>query len=774
MTAHANHVPPGRPLTVRLATWSARHRWPVVALWFAFTIGLFATSLAMGGTRTLSQMGGGPARTESAQAEQIFASAGTGTPSEAFYVVVRSGTLTASDPRYRAAVADIVTRLNGATDASGAPALTGLTDPYAAPPEAGMVSADATSVRLAGQLIGDSAAITAKAAALRPIVSQVQAAYPAFEIHALDNTLINEDLNKLVGDDLDGSLKLTLPITFLILLVAFGAAVAGVVPLILALSALLGGFGILGIYSQLVAPVAMSTSQLVVLIGLAVGVDYSLFMITRFRSERRAGRDKHAAIETASGTAGRAVFFSGLAVAVALAGLFLVRVDILDSMAVGMIGVVLVAVIGSLTFLPATLSILGDRVNLGRLPILGRERGEGTGLWARIVSVVVARPVILGAAAVGALLVVASPLGHLRMGATDITSFPPTVDGVAAIKLLDAEWPQGTTLHLDVVVTHANEPATQTAIASLERAGLADGGVGGPVTVTPSADASVARVSFVMGGDQNDPANQATVDRFRSTIVPTAFASVPGIRAYVSGDAAWVVDGNRIFTSGTPLVLAFVLGLSFLLLLVAFRSIVIPATAISLNLLSTGAAYGIMTLVFQDGWFAKAIGITPGPVIESFVPLFVFTIVYGLSMDYHFFILTRIKEGRDRGLDSRTAVANGIAATAGTITSAAAIMVVVFAVFVTMKFAMIQQLGLGLAVAVFVDATVIRSILLPAVMRLLGDWNWYLPRFLEWLPRVTVEAAPDVAEAGAGFAAGRPAAIGDALARDDASDEAAA
>jgi RND superfamily putative drug exporter len=487
----------------------------------------------------------------------------------------------------------------------------------------------------------------------------------------------------------------------------------------------------------------MSSSQLVVLIGLAVGVDYSLFMITRFRSERRAGREKLAAIETASGTAGRAVFFSGMAVAVALAGLFLIRVDILDSMAVGMIGVVLVAVIGSLTFLPATLSILGDRVNAGRVPFLARERADGTGVWAHIVGFVVGRPAVLGAIAVGALLLVASPLGHLRMGSTDITSFPPDVDGVAAINLLNAEWPQGTTMRLAVVVTGANERSTQGAIASLESAALQDGGVSGPVAVDASADGTVARVSFVMPGDQNDAANQATVERFRNRIVPAAFDQLPGVHAYVTGDAAYVLDETRIFTNGTPLVLTFVLGLSFLLLLVAFRSIVIPATAIALNLLSTAAAYGIMTLVFQDGWFARTLGITPGPVIQSFVPLFVFTIVYGLSMDYHFFILTRIKESRDGGMDSRSAVAHGISATAGTITSAAAIMVVVFSVFVTMKFAMIQQLGLGLAVAVFVDATVIRSILLPAVMRLLGDWNWYLPSFLGWLPRVTIESEPE-------------------------------
>jgi uncharacterized membrane protein YdfJ with MMPL/SSD domain len=733
----------GQPLTVRVATWSARHRWPVVAAWFVFTFGLFAISMALGGTKTLTDMSSDVPRTESALATQVFAAGGVEAPHEDLYLVVRNADRDATDPAYRSAVGDMIGRLGAVTDESGQPVLANLMDPYAAPPEAGLVSADGSSVRIVATIEGDADAVTAKAAALRPVLAGLATDYPGFEVHALNNTLLMEDLMKVVGDDLDGSLRFTLPATFLILLVAFGAAVAASVPLVLALSALLAGFGILGIYSQVVAPVAMSTSQLVVLIGLAVGVDYSLFMITRFRSERRAGKPKLAAIETASGTAGRAVFFSGLAVAVSLGGLFLVRVDTLSAMAVAMIGVVLVAVIGSLTFLPATLSILGDRVNRGRIPFLGRERADGTGIWARIVNVVIRRPAALGLVAVTALLLLASPFSHLRMGATDINSFPSSVDGVAAIKLLNQEWPQGTTLLLQVVVTEADEPATQTAIDALKVAGLDDPGVGEPVTVQPSADGSVARVSFVMPGDQNDPANQATVDRFRSSVIPAVFGELPGVHAYVDGDAAYALDSTRIFTDGIPLVFAFVLGLTFLLLLVAFRSIVIPATAIVLNLLSAGAAYGILTLVFQDGWFADVIGITPGPVIESFVPLFVFTIVYGLSMDYHFFILTRIKEARDRGLDSRAAVGRGISVTAGTITSAAAIMVVVFAVFVTMKLSIVQQMGLGLAVAVFVDATIIRSILLPAVMRLLADWNWYLPSFLAWLPRVTIEAEPD-------------------------------
>ena len=746
----------GKPMTVRVATWSARHRWPVAIAWFLFTFGLFGLSLAIGGTRTLSQMDDGVPRTESAIADELFAAGGQAAPHQDLYLVARASDLTAADPAFRAAVDDMVAKLGAATDASGQPVVARMLDPWSAPPAAGLISADGTSVRLVAAIEGDGDVIAAKTDALRPVLAAITAAHPDFEVHALNNTILNQDIERLVNDDLDGSLLLTLPATFLILLLAFGAAVAAAVPLVLALTALLAGFGILGIYSQLVAPVALSTSQLVVLIGLAVGVDYSLFMLTRFRSERRAGRSKLAAIETASGTAGRAVFFSGLAVAVSLAGLFLLRVDMLDSMAIAMIGVVLVAVVGSLTFLPAAISILGDGVNRGGIPFLRRDGTEGSGVWARIVGVVVGRPALLGAAAVTALMLLASPLGHLRLGSTDIASLPSGVDGVAGWRLLNEEWPQGTTLQLKVVVTGAQQPATEAAIEKLKLAGVEDSGVGGPVGEQLADDGTVAAVTFVMPGDQNDPANQATVERFRDTLLPSIFSDLPGTRAYVSGGAAMTLDSTRIFTDGTPLVFGFVLGLSFLLLLVAFRSIVIPATAIVLNLLSAGAAYGVLTLVFQDGWLADTLGIVPGPVIQSFVPLFVFTIVYGLSMDYHFFILTRIKEARDRGLDSRSAVGQGISITAGTVTSAAAIMVVVFAVFVTMKLSMIQQLGLGLAVAVFIDATIIRSVVLPATMRLLGDWNWYLPSFLGWLPRVTIEAeesgvaAPLEPERGAG------------------------
>jgi uncharacterized membrane protein YdfJ with MMPL/SSD domain len=371
------------------------------------------------------------------------------------------------------------------------------------------------------------------------------------------------------------------------------------------------------------------------------------------------------------------------------------------------------------------------------------DRHEGSGFWGGLVTAVMARPIRLTIVSAAILLALASPVLHLRTGTTDITAFPDSIDGVAGIKLLDEKWPEGTELQLAVVATRADQPDTQAAIERLKTEGLKVDGLHEPVEVTPSRDGKAVLVSFTMAGGQNDEANRNLVRQVRSELNPSVFGGLPDVRTYVTGGAAYSVDVTQLYADGIPTIFLFVLGLSFLLMLVCFHSIVIPIKAILLNLLSTGAAYGVLVLVFQDGWLAERLGITPSGVIESWVPLFIFTILFGLSMDYHLFILTRIKEARDRGLASREAVAKGISVTSGTITSAASIMVVVFAVFVTLKFVFIQQLGMGLAVAVFIDATVIRSVLLPASMTLLGDWNWWMPRFLDWIPRVTIEGDPD-------------------------------
>ncbi|HEV8489078.1 MAG TPA: MMPL family transporter [Candidatus Limnocylindrales bacterium] len=760
--------PIGRPpWTVRVASWSARHRWPVVAAWFALTIGLFAASLAMGGTRSEDAIGDEDegSRRESAEAWVVYGAAGRVEPSAQLLLVVATPSGRMDDPANAAAVAAMVDRLATLTvtvpGASGpVGAFREVVNPLLAPPALGLVSPDGSTIRIVARAFGEGAEIEAKLAPIPALADELRAANPALEIHALNGMLANDEIGELVNSDLDGSLRLTIPLTFVILLVAFGAVVAALVPLVLAMTALLAAFGILGIYSQVVAPVSPYAGQLVVLIGLAVAVDYSLFMLTRYRTERRRyganpprpriglGRgwliergnvpDKLRAIETASSTAGRAVFFSGLAVMISIAGLFMLDDPLFRSMAIGTIAVVFISVVGSLTFLPATLAILGNGIDGGRVPFLGRDRGEGSGAWGRVVRAVMRRPVVSAVVTAALLLAMAWPVTRLHIGQSDFSSFPDSLESVQAVNLMEREWPQGSTLELFVVVTRADQDATQAAIERFKNDVLAIAGVSEPVESRLSPDGTVGLVSFTLAGSSNDYANWDIVREVRSRAAPAAFGPVPGVAAYVTGSAASSLDITSFYADGMPLVFAFVLGLSFLLLLVAFHSIVIPIKAIILNLLSTGAAYGLLVLVFQEGWLAGVLGFKPG-VIEAFVPIFIFTILFGLSMDYHVFILTRVKEARDRGMGSAEAVARGISITAGTVTSAAAIMIVVFAVFVTLQLVVVRQLGFGLAVAILLDATIVRSILLPATMRLLGEWNWWMPRWLSWLPKVTIE-----------------------------------
>jgi RND superfamily putative drug exporter len=747
------------PWTVRVAGWSARHRWPVFTLWFVITIGVFVASLLAGGTKAVEAVSNAErSKYEAGEAYVVYADANASSgeaqapPSQQFLLIVASSDRTVDDPGFASDVAAITRRLvavQSTVDGVAGPAITELVDPIGVPQAAGLISPDRTTVRLVGRVLGEGDALGDRLAPVPAVVDEIRTAYPAYRIHALNNLLANNEISHLINDGLDSSLRLTIPLTFLILLIAFGAVIAAVIPLVLAITALLAAFGILGLYSQAVAAVSPYASQLVVLIGLAVAVDYSLFMLTRFRTERRRGRPKLDAIDVASNTAGRAVFFSGLAVMISIGGLFLLDDPLFRSMAIGTISVVFVAVIGSLTFLPATLAILGDGVNRLRLPIIGRTRDEGSGIWARLVRAVMRRPIVAAVTTAVLLIAVASPVVRLHMGQADFTSFPDSLDGVQAVNLLNEKWPSGSDLDLSVVVTRADEAPTKAAIEKMTAAVLAIPGLSGPPRTNLSSDGHVAFINYLMSGGSNDVRNQDIVRQVRTQVVPTAFAGLSGVRALVTGDAAYTLDVVNFYARGMPLVMTFVLALSFVLLLVAFRSIVIPIKAILLNLLSTGAAFGLLVLVFQDGWLHEQLGFKPGP-IESFIPVFIFTILFGLSMDYHVFILTRIKEARDHGLSSNEAVARGIAITSGTITSAAAIMVVVFAVFVTLELTIIKQLGFGLAVAVFLDATIVRSVLLPATMRLLGEWNWWLPRWLGWLPRVTIEGEVEEDEADGG------------------------
>jgi uncharacterized membrane protein YdfJ with MMPL/SSD domain len=753
------------PWTVRVAVWSARHRWPVLAGWFVLTLGLMFASAAMGGQRSQSIMDKGKSIGDSQTGWNVFSDAGSksAVTTESFYLIVESNSGQLDQRPNRAAVADMTKRLQSLTVAyNGAQTpvfyadpksqLPAVVDPFelvalAPDQSATVMSQDGTTAIVTAKISGESEEATVKADAIRPLAEQFKKDYPNLTIYAFNNRLINDDFGKYINNSLDGLLLPTLIVTFLILLVASRSAVAAFVPIVLALSAIIGAMGMVGIYSQTVSPVSQYVAQIVVLIGLAVAVDYSLFVMSRFRTERSAGRDKFGAIEVASSTAGRAVFFSGLAVMISLGGLLLINDEVFKSIAIGSIAVVLISVLGSLTFLPAALSILDRKVMRLGIPFLSRDRGEGRGIWGTIVRVATNRAVVAATAAAAILILVASPVSKLQLGSTtsDVSTLPHSVEGVRAWELISNKWPHGRNMTIEVIVTNARQPETDAAIQTFAAALKQDEikGVNASTTaIDYSGDLTVADIHAAIPGGPNDLANWDLARNFRTSVVPTYFGSLANTKVYVSGDAAYTMDYSNWYGSQMPLVIVFVLGMSFLLLLVAFHSIVIPLKAIILNLLSAGAAFGVLVLLFQEGWLKEYTGIRPN-VIEAWAPAMIFTILFGLSMDYHVFILTRVKEARDRGLASTDAVVKGITITAGTVTSAAAIMVCVFGAFFTIQLAIMQELGVGLAVAILVDATVVRSLLLPSLMKLLGEWNWWMPPFLRWIPRITIEGEPE-------------------------------
>jgi uncharacterized membrane protein YdfJ with MMPL/SSD domain len=733
-----------KPLTVRIARWSARHCWTVFTLWFIFTLGLFMAGNLWGTRlRTLTNLSDAYPDLEAGKAWAVFQADGGLSAPQSLVIVISHPSLKANDQAYEKVVIELAGLLRAATyyeNGQAVPVFAQVADYYATNLPY-LASPDGSTTRIIATLNGDPKDQAKKLEPVMVKLKNLKKEHKEFEIKALNSALLLNDLIELMQKDLDGSLVITLPASFVILLIAFGTVIAAFVPLVLAMSALLAAFGALAVYSQLVTPVDFSTSEVIGLIGLAVGIDYSLFMITRYRTERRHGRDRLSAIEIASGTAGRAVFFSGLIVMISLAGLLLMGDSSYNAMAVGTIAVVLASVIGSLTFLPATLSILGNGVNWGRIPFFGRDREEGRGIWATIVRKVMRRPLAFMLVTLAALLTLSLPMLNLNLGTNGIDSYPGSLEGIRAAQLMDKKWPEGSNLKLYVFVTNADRPETKTALAKLQTAAVQIKGLSAAPESATSGGGKVSYISFYVAGSPNSQVNKALVNKLRTELVPAYFGSLKDVQVYISGDPAFTVDIIKLYADKTPLVIGFVLALSFGLLLLAFRSLVIPIKAIFLNFLSLGASYGVLVLVFQQGWLSQPLDFQPSGIIEAFIPLFMFTILFGLSMDYHLFILTRIKEARDQGLNSNEAVAQGISVTSGTITSAAAIMVVVFGFFVTLQLISVKQLGLGLAVAVLLDATIIRSILLPATMRLLGNWNWWLPNFLNWLPRVTIEAA---------------------------------
>tara|TARA_B100001179_G_scaffold128027_1_gene91771 strand:+ start:1015 stop:3225 length:2211 start_codon:yes stop_codon:yes gene_type:complete len=569
-----------------------------------------------------------------------------------------------------------------------------------------------------------------------------------FEIEVVSFRILEDELDEILTEDFNRILIYSLVIGLVILILAFRALVAAVIPLVMAIGSIFTALGIAALISQ-VYPLVELYAEMILLMGLAVGIDYSLFIVSRYRTERAAGREKIDAITVAANTTGRAVFYAGITVVLSLAGLMLTRDFTFISLALGAIIVVFVAVIASLTLLPGLLSLLGDNINLLRIPFLGRESNQG-GIWSTITGWVLARPVPLASLTVAALIALTIPFFSMNLGFNaGADALPDALEGKRALELLEDHFSSSLILPAKVIVDapNVNSPEIQAAVAALIQRVESDDSFLGPfVTVTDNAG-TITRINVPLAGNIDDDASEDAVHLLREQIVPEAFAGI-NAKTFVAGDTAEGIDFRDRMFSSAYYVFAFVLGLSFLLLLVMFRSIVIPIKALVLNLLSVGAVYGVLVMVFQWGWGISILGSKETGIIETWLPLFLFGILFGLSMDYHMLLLNRIKEEFDRHGENERAVATGIRLTAGQITSAAAVMVGVFAAFATSRILGLQQFGVGLAVAVFLDATVIRVVLLPASMKLLGNWNWYLPAWLDWLPQVTPpdEATPTPAD----------------------------
>jgi uncharacterized membrane protein YdfJ with MMPL/SSD domain len=715
-------------LAARVGRWSVGHRKTAILGWLAFVFVALAVGFNLVPQKNLEPNQGMPG--ESGKAGQILTDAYPDKSGE--QVLVQSKTLRANDPQFRSAVADLAKRLEHTRGVDNV--------------AAAEVSRDGHSALVTFELPGKSDVTEKSVVHSLAAVHAAAKAHPELRIDETGDASINKASMDKSNKEMGSSMLMSLGLTLIILLFTFGALVAAGIPVLLGLTAVLATLGLLGPVSQ-IAPVDASVMHVVLLVGMAVGVDYSLFYVKREREERAAGRDSNAAIEAAAATSGRAIVISGFTVMVAMAGMYLGGIANFASFATGTIMVVAVAVLGSLTVLPAVLSKLGNRVEKGRVPFLGRlqKRTGGVGIWPRIVDRVLRRPLLSAILAAGVLVALTVPVLGMQttLGGTDDTSRDLKV--MRTYDRVQAAFPSEGSA--EVVVIKADDASSHevtSGIRALESGVAAHPALfEGKPSLEYSSDKTVAIVTLPTTGKGTDDLSNRAVDALRGDIVPGTVGKLDGVQAYTTGEASATGDFNDAMIGHLPLVFAFVLSAAFLLLLVTFRSIVIPLKAIVLNLLSVGSAYGLLTLVFQNG-LGEPLGLGSGP-IAAWLPLFLFVILFGLSMDYHVFILTRIREAFDRGMSTSDAVAHGIKSTAGTVTSAAIVMVAVFSMFAMSSELQMQQMGIGLAAAVLIDATVIRGVLLPATMKLLGDWNWYLPKKLGWLPKVTVE--PEVVPA---------------------------
>jgi RND superfamily putative drug exporter len=715
-------TPKKHHIAARMGHWSASHRKTAIFGWLGFVIVAFAI-----GTFAVTQQSivyetsqpGESGRVEKILYEEFKQPAGES-------VLVQHESLKATNPEFRAAVQDVITRV-------GAVAVIAKVESPFDEENSGQISDDGRSVLIDMEIAGDSDDAMDKITPVVDRVKEVQDAHPGFYIGSV-GVSTEKDVTDAFLEDLAKAGLISIPLTLIILIIAFGALVAAGIPLLLGITAVLATMGLISLWSQWL-PMEEAVGAMVLLIGLAVGVDYSMFYLKREREERAAGRTEEGALEAAAATSGRSVLISGLTVLVAMSGMFLTGDATFASFGIATMTVVAVAMLGSLTVLPAILSKLGDNVDRGRVPFvhkLRRKDGEGR-IWGGIIDRVLRHPVVSVLLAGGLLVALAIPAFQLKTAQPSFDTFPQNL--LTTYNRLKEAFP-GTEVGANVVVKAPNveAPEVQEAIGQLEWRAIDTGVMNDPIDVDVNAAKTVATVSIPIEGSGTDSTSIQALTALRDEIVPVTVGTLAGAEVGVTGTTAQSEDFNAQMSTAAPLVFGFVLIFAFLLLLVSFRSIVIPAKAVLLNLLSVAAAYGILVLVFQHGYGKQLLGFEFTGGIDPFLPILLFVILFGLSMDYHVFILSRIREAYDRGMSTDEAIAHGIKSTAGVVTSAAIVMVAVFAVFGALQAMIFKQFGVGLAAAILIDATIVRAILLPASMKLLGDWNWYLPKWLEWLP----------------------------------------
>jgi RND superfamily putative drug exporter len=716
--------------TQRLATASARRPWLVVGLWITTIAiaGVLASQFLTDALTTEVGLTNDPEATRANELiEERFGEAG-----ETEVFILSSTQKRVTSPAFERAVRS----LQASASQKGAEAIT-----FYDTKDPSLVADDGRTT-----LMPVTFAKPDERADLFPAIEDLRDqanASPVLSAHSIGAVTIEEDFNRIAEEGLQRGESFGVLVALVVLVLVFGAVVAGIVPIIMGIASIAVAMGLVALVGQ-ATDFSFFVTNIVTMMGLAVGIDYSLFIVSRFREERARGLLKLDAINAVGRTASRAVFFSGLTVVLALIGMLIVPNTIFRSLGAGAIFVVVVAMLASLTLLPALLSLLGDRVNALRVWKRRTEFGSENShrFWNGVSRRVMGRPMISLVAGAGILIAASLSYLNIDIGLAGVSTLPQDSPSRQSFEILSTEFSGGVTSPVEVVVDgDANSAAVRGAIEELQRA-VHDDPLFGPSRVRVSEDGDTNLVSFPVNSDPSSADATASILRLRDDYIPTAFAGIDA-SVLVGGDTAFNSDFYDVVDANTPIVFSFVLGLSFLLLMIVFRSIVVPLKAIVMNLLSVGAAYGLIVLVFQEGVGADLFGFQQVESIEAWLPLFLFSILFGLSMDYHVFLLSRIKERFDQTHDNAESVAHGLRTTGGLITGAAAIMVAVFAGFAVGDLAPLQQVGFGLAVAVLIDATLVRSVLVPATMKLLGDRNWYLPRWLSWLPNVSIEVSHD-------------------------------